>query len=757
MSEKNSHDIEIIEANENNLKNLSVSIPKNKLVTIVGVSGSGKSSLIFETLARESNRQWQDSYPLYIRNKLPHYDRPDVTEIRHLPPSIIIDQKAVGANSRSTVGTIMDLAPLVRLLFSRVGQPSAGGSMAYSPNHPAGMCPRCTGIGTIYELTDKLLFDLDKTIQDGGIRFSQFAKGWQHAIYTNHPDLDQTKKLRDFSENEWNILKYGGEESVTIQFLSNANGNLDSVAYEGIVPRFTRLYLKRDISKLKQKLQEEVLSFVHKEACPDCQGTGLNPLALSSKINGHNIVDYQRPPVADILPLLQDISDPVGRSIAKQMAASIERMVTVGIGYLSLNRQTETLSGGELQRIKLVRHLGSNLSNINYIFDEPTAGLHHHDAEKIGHLLLELRDQQNNVLVVEHHRQMISLADQIIEIGPLSGQHGGQLVFQGSLEDLKTGSSFTAQSMTRRLSINEKPRPWTQGFPLENVHRHNLKNLNLTIPKGILTAVTGVAGSGKSTLITQEFSRKYKDAIVVNQKPIGTSVRSTPATYTGVMDEIRKVFAKANGVAASWFSFNSKGACPICKGSGKIVYDMAFADKVEVVCEECSGKRYNPTALSYTYQGMNITDVLALTIEEALKFFDSPKILKPLQTLEDVGLGYMTLGQPTSTLSGGEIQRVKLANQLQKQGEIFILDEPSTGLHDRDVETLLALIQRLINQENTVIMIEHRLEMIGQADWIIDLGPEGGSKGGEIIFEGTPRQILNCSQSKTGQYLKQFS
>ncbi len=745
--------IEIIGASENNLKHIDLTIPKGKLVVLAGISGSGKSSLAFDTIAVESTRQWQTSYPLYLRNKMPHYERPRVDEIHNLTPTIVVDQKAIGVSSRSTVGTAVDAAPLIRLLFSRIGEPSAGGSMAYSFNHPLGMCPHCTGLGEQLELNEDSLFDMDKTLREGGILFSQFSAGWQTYLYQTNPFLDPDKKLRDFTADEWEILCHGTKEPLKIEIRSNNTGRVDRVDYEGVLPRFRRLY-HRDISKLKKGLQEEILTHVHKGPCKVCGGTGLNPAALASKINEHNIVDYFEMPVCDLLPVLAEIDNPVGVSLAKQIMAYIGRMVEVGIGYLSLSRRTDTLSGGEVQRIKMVRNLGSSLSNITYIFDEPTAGLHPADADRIGRLLVELRDSHNNVLVVEHSRQMMTLADHIIELGPLAGTRGGEIVYQGDLEGLRHGDTITAQAIRQKIEINPAPLPWTEGFEIRNAHCHNLKHIDVTIPKGVLTAVTGVAGSGKSSLVCHEFVKRCPEAIVIDQKPIGTSIRSTPATYTGVMDEIRKLFAKENGVGAEWFSFNSKGACPVCKGKGEISYEMAFAEPVVVLCEECQGRRFNPTALAYTYHGKNIEEVMALTIEQAMEFFTEEKVRKPLQSMMDVGLGYMTLGQPTSTLSGGEVQRVKLASELHKEGNIYILDEPTTGLHNRDIEKLLSLLRQLVAQHNTVVIVEHRLELIAQADWIIDMGPEGGSDGGEVLFCGTPDKLLDCPISKTGHYLR---
>jgi excinuclease UvrABC ATPase subunit len=748
--------IEIIGAAENNLKHIDVTIPKGKLVVFAGVSGSGKSSLAFDTIAVESSREWQQSYPLYLRNKMPHYDRPKVDEIRNLTPAIVIDQHALGANSRSTVGTAVDAAPLLRLLFSRVGQPSAGGSMAYSFNHPAGMCPDCTGIGEQLELIEESMFDLDKSLSEGGILFSQFSSGWQTHLYQNNPLLDASKKLRDFTDEEWDVLKSGSQEPIKVSIRSNNTGRVDMVDYEGVIPRFSRVYLKRDISKLKQGLQDEIMSHVRRGACHACGGSGLNPKALASKIDGKNIVECMDMTAEELMVFLDTIDDPMGVSLATQLKDCLKRMTDVGIGYLSLSRKTETLSGGEAQRLKMVRNLGGYLNNITYIFDEPTAGLHPADAERIGKLLCDLRDKHNNVLVVEHSRQMIQLADHVIEMGEGAGANGGDVVFEGSLGELSEANTLTARAMNGKIEANSNPLPWSEGFEIEDAHIHNLKHIDVTIPKGVLTAVTGVAGSGKSSLMRYEFPARFPEAIIVDQKPIGTSIRSTPATYTGVMDEIRKVYAKKNGVGAAWFSFNSKGGCPICRGKGQITYDMAFAEPVTVPCEECGGHRYNPTALSYKYKGMNIEKVMGLTVQEAYGFFESKRIEDKLQSLVDVGLEYLTLGQPTSTLSGGEIQRIKLASELQKRGQVYILDEPSTGLHSKDIEKLLALLRDLVENGNTVVIVEHRLELVAQADWIVDMGIGGGSEGGEVVFTGTPKELLRSKASKTGDYLREM-
>lgn len=755
---KKRENIEIFGAAENNLKHVNVTIPKEKLVIFAGVSGSGKSSLAFDTIAAESNRQWQASYPMFLRQRLPRYEKPKADAMYNLTPAIVVDQKALGANVRSTVGTAVDVAPLIRLLFSRVGQPSAGGSMAYSLNHPHGMCPECTGLGEKVMLDESKLFDMDKSINEGAIRFSQFSGGsWQEFYYKFNPLYSADKKLRDFTEQEWKALRIGPDEPLVMDFIRNNTGQVSKLPYEGVVTRFNRLYLNRDISKLRKSVREEAMQFIKKGLCSACGGSGLNPKALASKINGYTIRDYNDMQISDLIPVLEAIDHPLGKSIAGQILVCLHHMMDVGLGYLSLSRRTDTMSGGESQRLKMVRHLGSSLSNITYIFDEPTAGLHPADVQKIGKLLLALRDNHNTVLVVEHSRQMIELADHVVEMGPLAGAQGGQVIFQGTVEQLKQTDTLTAACMREKIALNTHPLPWTQSFVLEHVSRNNLKDVSVEIPKGILTAVTGVAGSGKSSLIRQEFVERYPDCIVIDQKPIGTSARSTPATYTGVMDDIRKLFAKENGVSAQWFSFNSKGACPVCKGKGEILPDVAFADPVAILCEECMGKRYNPTALSYPYQGKNIEEVMSLTIHQALEFFPQPKIHERLQCMLDVGLGYMTLGQPTSTLSGGEVQRLKLASELHKQGNVYVLDEPTTGLHNQDVARLLQLLRRIVTAGNTVIVVEHRQELLAQADWIIDLGPEGGRKGGKVMFTGTPEQLIACADSLTGQYLRKIA
>lgn len=746
--------IEIKGASENNLKHIDVSIPKGKLVVLAGVSGSGKSSLAFDTIAVESNRQWQSSYPLYLRNRLPHYERPCVDSICNLTPSIVVTQKSIGANVRSTVGTFTDISPLIRLLFSRIGQPCAGGAMSYSFNHPLGMCTDCKGLGERMVVDEDALFDIDKSIDAGAILFKPFDTGsWQGWFYRNCPLLDAHKPLKEFSTEEWKVLKYGSMTPFKMKYTSNNTGEVIGMDYEGVITRFNRLYLNRNISKLGKNIQREILRFIHKGPCATCGGTGLNHKALDSLIGNHNIADYHAMQVSDLVSVLQQVDAPMGRSIAGQMLESLKHMVDVGLGYLSLSRRTETLSGGEAQRLKMVRHLGSGLSNLTYIFDEPTSGLHPDDAERIGRLLVGLRNKHNTVLVVEHSRQMMEIADEIIELGLAAGKEGGEVIFQGTPKELKNSDTATARYLREKVLLNDAPRKWTDSFPLKHVNRHNLQDVSTEIPRGVLTSITGVAGSGKSSLC-EEFIFRYPEAIVVSQKPIGASSRSTAATYIGVMDDIRKCFAIANDVGAEWFSFNSKGACLVCGGKGEITPDVAFADPITILCEECQGHRYNKTALGYTYKGLNIEQVLRLTAVEALELFREKKIHTRLQLLKEVGLDYISLGQTTSTMSGGEIQRLKLVSELHKHGNIYLLDEPANGLHGKNIQMLISLLNRLVNQGNTVVIVEHHAELIANADYIIDMGPEGGNRGGQIVFTGSVSELILCEHSKTGAYLK---
>lgn len=735
--------------NENNLKNIDLDIPKGKLVVFTGISGSGKSSIVFDTIAAESQRQLYEMFPLYIRHKLPKYERPKGDIIENLTTAIVVDQKPIHGNARSTVGTITDIIPLIRLLFSRVGVPNAGTATCYSFNNPKGMCLACSGIGRKIQLDLDQLLDKTKSLNDGAIRFSPFNVGtWQWNLYGRSGLFDNDKPLNLYTEKEWHDLLHGSGIKVQVEKEPSP-----PIQYDGLIDRFNRLWLNRDISKLKKNVQKEIQDLVHEDTCPVCDGHRLNEKALASKINGFNIGDYFSMEITDLIPIMQKIEQPVGKALARASLDGLNRIVDVGLGYLNLGRSSETLSGGEGQRLKLVRHLGSSLTNITYILDEPSSGLHARDIDRLNKLLISLRDKGNTVLVVEHDRNVITLADEVIDIGPLAGRDGGKVVYQGNVSGLLKSDTITGKALRQKPIINTNPRKRTTSFRIENASVNNLKNISVNIPSGVLVTISGVAGSGKSTLLTDVFVKQHPKAIVVDQHLIGANSRSTPATYTGIMDPIRKLFSTANNVDAGMFSFNSTGACPTCQGKGEVLPDMVFADPIAILCEDCEGKRYSSEALQYKYQEKNIEDVLSLTISEALEFFEQKNIKNKLDVLDAVGLGYLTLGQSVSTLSGGEKQRVKLASELHKSGNIYVMDEPSTGLHVTDVTKLIELLNTLVSNGNSVIVAEHHLDIIAASDWIIDMGPDGGKDGGQIIFEGTPIELLNSKKSYTGIYL----
>lgn len=736
--------------NENNLKNIDLDIPKGKLVVFTGISGSGKSSIIFDTIAAESQRQLYEMFPLYIRHKLPKHERPKGDIIENITTAIVVDQKPIHGNARSTVGTMTDIVPLIRLLFSRIGTPSAGTATCYSFNNPKGMCLACSGIGKKIQLDLDKLLDKTKSLNEGAIQFSPFNVGtWQWNLYGRSGLFDNDKPLNQYTEKEWHDFLHGSGIKVQVEKEPSP-----PIQYDGLVDRFNRLWLNRDISKLKKNLQKEIQELIHEATCPVCHGHRLNEKALASKINGFNIGDYFSMEITDLISIMQQIEQPVGKALARASLDALKRIVDVGLGYLNLGRSSETLSGGEGQRLKLVRHLGSSLTNITYILDEPSSGLHARDIDRLNKLLLNLRDKGNTVLVVEHDRNVITLADEVIDIGPLAGRNGGRVVYQGNVDGLLKSETITGQALRQRPILNTKARKSIGTFNIEKASVNNLKNISVKIPTGILVTITGVAGSGKSTLLTDVFIKQYPQAIVVDQHLIGANSRSTPATYTGIMDPIRKLFATENGVDIGMFSFNSTGACPTCQGKGEVLPDMVFADPIAMLCEDCEGKRYSSQALQYKYQGKNIEEVLNLTISEALEFFQQRNIRNKLELLDAVGMGYLTLGQSVSTLSGGEKQRVKLASELHKSGNIYVMDEPSTGLHITDVAKLIELLNTLVHNGNSVIVAEHHLDIIAASDWVIDIGPDGGKDGGQIIFEGTPSDLVKNDHSYTGIYLR---
>ncbi|MFF7734280.1 ATP-binding cassette domain-containing protein [Streptomyces sp. NPDC007984] len=746
------HDaITLTGARENNLKDVTLRIPKGRLTVFTGVSGSGKSSVVFDTIAVESQRQLNETYPWFVRNRLPKFERPHADGLEDLTPAIVVDQRQVGGHSRSTVGTMTDVYSVVRVLFSRHGAPSAGPATAYSFNDPSGMCPECDGLGrTVRPDWDRIL-DPDRSLADGAVRFPPFAAGtWQGKTYTNSADLDPHKPVGRFTAAEREFLMRGRPGSkVTV----DSSGGAWTTEYEGLAVRFERLYLKRDLSAMSQKTRDLVRAFLVEGTCPGCRGARLNAAALATRINGLSIADCVRMQVTDLIAVLKEIDDPVAGPIASAAVTALERIEAIGLGYLSLDRETATLSGGEGQRLKTVRHLGSSLTGMTYIFDEPSVGLHPRDVGRLGDLLLRLRDKGNTVLVVEHDPDVIALADHVVDMGPGAGAGGGTVVFEGTPRDLAASGTLTGRCLRARTAVKDEVREPTGELWVKDAGRHNLRDLTVRFPAGVLTAVTGVAGSGKSTL-AGEFTAAHEEAVVVDQSSIGISGRSTPATYLGIMDTVRKVFARGTGAESGLFSFNSHGACGTCEGRGIIYTDLAFMDPVTTTCHDCEGRRFKEEVLRLTVRGRSVADVLEMTAEQALGFFDDPGVRRRLSALRDVGLPYLTLGQPLSTLSGGERQRIKLATRLHRTGAIYVLDEPTTGLHMADVEGLVALLDRLVDAGNTVVVVEHNLAVIARADWVIDLGPDGGRAGGEIVFEGTPRRLLETTGSVTGEHLR---
>lgn len=737
---------------ENNLKNIDLNIPKEKIIVFTGLSGSGKSSVVFNTLATESRRQMTLNYPLYVRNQMPRYERPQADLMQNLSPVVVVEQRPIGGNSRSTVGTFMDIHPLIRLLFSRIGKPAIGSASDFSSQSSFGRCPQCGGFGEVIAPDINKMIDYDKSLRDYAVKFKPLSpSGWQGRWMMTGGLFDPDKPIKDYSEEERRLLLYGPPEGEKVFAPFHTKNGPQPHEWDGLLPRFTRLYINRDVTKLKEVSQDDVLAVSTHALCPTCQGSGLNPKVLECKINGLNIAEYDQLELTELLEELKNIKGPMGASIALQAIPLIQQLVDMGLGYLSLSRKMGTLSGGEAQRVKIARHLGSSLNNITYIFDEPSAGLHPEEVDMLIQMLQSIKEQHNTVIVIEHDLSVIKAADEIIEMGPGAGVHGGEVVYQGKLEGLQNSPAATILNYS--LNINKNPRDIKGYFSIKNASHNNLKNISVNIPKNVLVAICGVSGSGKSSLMLEAFAESYPETIMVGQGSIGISSRSTLATYMGIMDDIRSIFSKETGQPAGLFSFNSLGACPVCEGKGVITPDVAFADPVTIPCEACAGTRYSDEALSYRYQDKNIVEILDLTIDEAMIYFRMPKILKRVNTLKDVGLGYLTLGQTTSSLSGGEIQRLKLASHLQKEGQIYLLDEPSLGLHTKDNGKLLDVFQTLVNRGNSVIIIEHNLDFIAASDWVIELGPGGGKQGGHIIFEGIPEEMLHA-ETWTAKWLK---
>ncbi|MBK8027072.1 MAG: excinuclease ABC subunit UvrA [Chloroflexi bacterium] len=743
--------IEIRGARENNLKNVSVRIPKRKITIFTGVSGSGKSSLVFDTVATEALRLLNENFSMFIRGFLPRYASPNADSIENLSMPIVVDQKRLGGGSHSTVGTITDIYSVMRLLFSRAGQPHVGASNFFSFNDPQGMCPECNGLGRKLDVDLDIFLDTSKSLNEGAIRFPEYDLGkWDWTICTESGLFDNDKKLANYSDAEMALLLHSKPYKVK----TTVAGKPFNLTFEGIIDKFSRKYITRDVKSLSERTQNMVAPYLTMGPCPLCHGARLSQAALNCRIDGHNIAELSSMEAGELIEVVRAIQDPVAAPMVAALIERLEHLVDIGLEYLSLDRPTDTLSGGESQRVKIVKHLSSSLIDVMYVFDEPSIGLHPRDVHRMNELLQRLRDKGNTVLVVEHDPDVIRVADHVVDIGPRAGTGGGNIVYQGSYDGLLGADTPTGRHMRQRLPLKEQFRPAKGTLPIRHARVNNLNDVSVDIPQGVLTVVTGVAGSGKSSLINQAFLRQHPDAVVIDQLPVGTNIRSNPATYTGIMDEVRKAFATANGVSPSLFSFNSEGACENCQGLGVIYFDLGPMDVAKIPCEVCGGKRFKEEVLAYTLNGRSITAVLEMPIQQALEFFDIGKIAGKLQALSDVGLGYLTLGQPLSTLSGGECQRIKLASELHKKGSIYVLDEPTTGLHMSDISHLLAILNRLVDSGNTVVVIEHNLDVIRNADWIIDMGPEGGHRGGRVIFEGTPRQLLSAEGSYTGAYLR---
>lgn len=742
--------IEVRGARENNLKNIQLRIPKRKITIFTGVSGSGKSSIVFDTIATESQRLLNENFSLFVRNFLPKYSQPDADAIENLSMSIVVDQKRMGGGSHSTVGTVTDINTILRLMFSRIGQPHLGPSNLFGFNDPKGMCPNCNGLGRKLDVDLDKFLDKSKSLNEGAILFPEYAVGsWGWSLLISTKLFDPDKKLSKYSPKEMEALLY----SQPLKVKTNLGAKDFNLTFEGIVDRFTNKYIKRDLKTMSERTQKSVEPYMTMGPCALCQGTRLSQATLKCKINGYTIADLTSMEIPVLIETLKKFKDPIAEALVKALLERLQHLVDIGLEYLSLSRETDTLSGGESQRVKIVKHLGSSLTDVMYIFDEPSVGLHPRDVHRMNELLQKLRDKGNTVLVVEHDPDVIKVADHIVDVGPHAGRQGGEIVYAGSYANLLKAKTLTGIYLKQSIPLKEPFRLPTGKLPIKNAKVNNLKNVSVNIPTGVLTVVTGVAGSGKSSLINEVFHHQHPEAIVIDQSAVGVNSRSNPATYTGIMDDIRKAFASANKVQASLFSFNSKGACENCHGLGVIYTDLAFLNEAKTLCEVCGGKRFKDEVLAYQLNGKSISDVLALNVGQALEYFELKEVIRKLQAMSDVGLDYLGLGQPLSTLSGGECQRLKLASELHKTGSIYIMDEPTTGLHMSDIGHLLAVINRLVDTGNTVVVIEHNLHIIKNADWIIDMGPEGGSRGGQVMFEGTPKELLKAKRSLTSAYL----
>ncbi|KKD09781.1 ATP-binding cassette domain-containing protein [Streptomyces sp. WM6386] len=775
-----SHDlIRVHGARENNLKDVSIEIPKRRLTVFTGVSGSGKSSLVFDTIAAESQRLINETYSAFVQGFMPTLARPEVDVLDGLTTAIIVDQERMGANARSTVGTVTDVNAMLRILFSRLGTPHIGPPNAYSFNVPSvsasgaitverggktkaekatfhrlgGMCPRCEGMGSVSDFDLTALYDDSLSLNEGALTIPGYSMdGWYGRIYRGCGFFDPDKPIRRFNKREMHDLLHKEPTKIKVEGIN--------LTYEGLVPKIQKSFLSKDVDALQPHIRAFVERAVTFQTCPECDGTRLSAEARASKIKRKNIADVCAMQIDDLADWVRDLKEPSVAPLLAALGHSLDSFVEIGLGYLSLDRPSGTLSGGEAQRTKMIRHLGSSLTDVTYVFDEPTIGLHPHDIRRMNELLLQLRDKGNTVLVVEHKPEAIEIADHVVDLGPRAGTAGGEVVFEGTVEGLRSSDTLTGRHLDDRASLKPTVRKPSGVLEVRGAGTNNLQDVDVDIPLGALVVVTGVAGSGKSSLIHGSVSGR-DGVITVDQTGIRGSRRSNPATYTGLLEPIRKAFAKANGVKPALFSANSEGACPTCNGAGVIYTDLAMMAGVASTCEECEGKRFQAAVLEYHLGGRDISEVLAMPVSEAEEFFGAgeartPAAHKILERLADVGLGYLTLGQPLTTLSGGERQRLKLATHMGEKGGVYILDEPTTGLHLADVEQLLGLLDRLVDSGKSVIVIEHHQAVMAHADWIIDLGPGAGHDGGRIVFEGTPTELIADRSTLTGQHLAEY-
>ncbi|SCG79453.1 excinuclease ABC, A subunit [Micromonospora echinaurantiaca] len=776
-----SHDlIRVQGARENNLKDVSIEIPKRRLTVFTGVSGSGKSSLVFGTIAAESQRMINETYSAFVQGFMPSLSRPEVDVLDGLTTAIIVDQERMGANPRSTVGTATDANAMLRILFSRLGQPHIGSPNAYSFNVPSvkasgaitvergagktktekatfhrlgGMCPRCEGMGSVNDFDLSALYDETKSLSEGAIKVPGYSMdGWYGRIFSGSGYFDMDKPIGKYGKKELHDLLYREPTKIKVEGIN--------LTYEGIIPKIQKSMLAKDVESMQPHIRAFVERAVTFTTCPECDGTRLSKEARSSKINGKSIADVCAMQISDLADWIRKVDEPSVAPLLGRLQHLLDSFTEIGLGYLSLDRPAGTLSGGEAQRTKMIRHLGSSLTDVTYVFDEPTIGLHPHDIQRMNDLLLRLRDKGNTVLVVEHKPETIAIADHVVDLGPGAGTGGGTICFEGTVEGLRASDTITGRHLDDRASLKKSVRKPAGALEVRGASTHNLRDVDVDIPLGVLCVLTGVAGSGKSSLIHGSVAGR-DGVLVVDQGAIRGSRRSNPATYTGLLDPIRKAFAKANGVKPALFSANSEGACPACNGAGVIYTDLGVMATVESVCEECEGKRFQAAVLEYTLGGRNIAEVLAMSVTEAEEFFGAGEARTPaahaiLDRLADVGLGYLSLGQPLTTLSGGERQRLKLATHMAEKGGVYILDEPTTGLHLADVEQLLGLLDRLVDAGKSVIVIEHHQAVMAHADWIIDLGPGAGHDGGRIVFEGTPADLVAARSTLTGEHLAAY-